>query len=85
MLENARKTITAVLGQLRRGIIGQDAFLHGLLTGVLADGHILIEGVPGLGKTRAVNLLSRVCDVAFKRSFWRWCRTKVSRRTTSWS
>ena len=67
MLESARKTIAAVLEQLERGIIGQDAFLKGLLTGVLADGHILIEGVPGLGKTRAVNLLSRICDVAFKR------------------
>ena len=67
MLENARKTIAAVLDQLRRGIIGQDAFLRGLLTGVLADGHILIEGVPGLGKTRAVNLLSRICRVSFKR------------------
>ena len=53
--------------ELHKGIVGQEELIRGLLVGLLADGHILIEGVPGLGKTRAVNLLARVCDLHFKR------------------
>jgi MoxR-like ATPase len=53
--------------EIGRGIIGQEGLVRGLLLGLLADGHILIEGVPGLGKTRAVNLLARVCQLWFRR------------------
>ncbi len=53
--------LAAVRTELRRGIVGQEAFVEGLLVGLLAGGHVLIEGVPGLGKTRAVNLLARIC------------------------
>ena len=67
MLERARETVAAVQAELRRGIVGQGRFLEGLLCGLLADGHLLIEGVPGLAKTRAVNLLARICHVDFKR------------------
>jgi MoxR-like ATPase len=63
----AGELLAAVLAELRRGILGQDDFLHGLLVGLLANGHVLVEGVPGLAKTRAVNLLAGVCDVTFKR------------------
>jgi MoxR-like ATPase len=63
----AGELLAAILAELRRGILGQDDFLHGLLVGLLANGHVLVEGVPGLAKTRAVNLLARVCDVSFKR------------------
>jgi MoxR-like ATPase len=59
--------ITRVEKEIGKGIIGQEEFVRGLLVGLLANGHVLIEGVPGLGKTRAVNLLSKICDVAFKR------------------
>jgi len=65
--QEAGRLIRAVLDELGRGIVGQDEFLSGLLMGVLADGHVLIEGVPGLGKTRAVNLLARICQTTFKR------------------
>lgn len=47
--------------------MGQESLVDGLILGLLADGHILIEGVPGLAKTRAVNLLANICNVAFKR------------------
>ena len=67
MSTSLRKTIARVKAELHMGIIGQHRFIEGLLIGLLADGHVLIEGVPGLGKTRAVNLLSRICDVSFKR------------------
>lgn len=41
--------------------------IDGLLLALLANGHVLIEGVPGLAKTRAVNLLAQMCKVSFKR------------------
>ncbi len=67
MSDEARATLAAVRAELEKGIIGQDELLRGLLIALAADGHVLIEGVPGLGKTRAVNLLSRICRVSFKR------------------
>jgi len=66
-MKDCAQRLAAVREQLRRGIVGQEDFLDGLLTALLAGGHALIEGVPGLGKTRAVNLLARVCKVSFKR------------------
>jgi len=65
--EDCARRLAAVREQLRRGIVGQEDFLDGLLVALLAGGHALIEGVPGLGKTRAVNLLARICRVHFKR------------------
>jgi MoxR-like ATPase len=65
--DQAAETLAAVRAQMERGIFGQEEFLRGLLVGLLTGGHVLIEGVPGLGKTRAVNLLARVCRVLFKR------------------
>jgi len=65
--EECASQLAAVREQLHRGIVGQDDFLDGLLVALLAGGHVLIEGVPGLGKTRAVNLLARACEVDFKR------------------
>lgn len=53
--------------EFKKGIVGQPAMIDGLLLAVLANGHILIEGVPGLAKTRAVNLLAQMCKVGFKR------------------
>ena len=51
---DAHQMIRAVEREIGRGILGQEGLIRGLLLGLLADGHILIEGVPGLGKTRAV-------------------------------
>ncbi|MEM8930677.1 MAG: MoxR family ATPase [Acidobacteriota bacterium] len=53
--------------ELGQGIIGQEDLLRGLLIGLLADGHVLVEGVPGLGKTRAVHLLARLGHLDFQR------------------
>jgi len=53
--------------QLRRGVLDQEGLIRGLLVALLADGHLLIEGVPGLAKTRAVHLLARACHLDFKR------------------
>lgn len=63
----AANLVKQVREEVHKGIVGQEPLVEGLLLGLLADGHILIEGVPGLAKTRAVNLLSSICSVSFKR------------------
>ena len=63
----AKNLLDSVTKELHRGLIGQDDLVRGLLVALLADGHVLIEGVPGLGKTRAVNLLAKICSLAFQR------------------
>jgi MoxR-like ATPase len=44
---------------INKEIIGQDVLVERMLIGLLADGHILVEGAPGLAKTRAINVLSK--------------------------
>ena len=56
-----------VLSELRGVIVGQEALLRKMLAGLLADGHILLEGVPGLAKTTAVACLARTIRLHFKR------------------
>ncbi|TWT42272.1 ATPase RavA [Phycisphaerae bacterium RAS1] len=56
-----------VLSELRRVIIGQENLLRKMLVGLLADGHMLLEGVPGLAKTTAVTTLARCMALSFKR------------------
>ena len=53
--------------EIHRVIVGQDDLVHGLLLGLLANGHILIEGVPGLAKTTAVSCLASGLHTAFQR------------------
>ena len=48
-------------------IVGQDELINKILIGILADGHILIEGVPGLAKTLTVNTIAKLVDTSFKR------------------
>ena len=53
--------------RLKQQVIGQDALIDGLLTGLLADGHLLLEGPPGVAKTRAVRILAGLIDADFHR------------------
>ena len=48
-----------VLYEVKRVVVGQDAFLERILVAILAQGHLLIEGVPGLAKTLTVNTLAK--------------------------
>ena len=48
-------------------IVGQDELINKILIGILADGHILIEGVPGLAKTLTVNTIAKLVNTSFKR------------------
>lgn len=62
---------TGILGEVRaevrRVIVGQDYLITRLLIGLLTDGHILIEGVPGLAKTLSVKTLADVLQLSFVR------------------
>ena len=59
--------IKAVRQQLRKVIVGQEEVIDLLLTAILADGHILIEGVPGVAKTLMAKMMSRVIEARFNR------------------
>ena len=56
-----------LLTEIRRVIVGQEQLLRKMLVGLLADGHILLEGVPGLAKTTAVACLARAIRTRFQR------------------
>ncbi len=53
--------------EMSRVIVGQKELIHRLLVALLSQGHILLEGVPGLAKTTAIVTLSRICDASFHR------------------
>ncbi|MCC6129982.1 MAG: MoxR family ATPase [Acidobacteria bacterium] len=59
--------ISALLTEIRKVIVGQPVMVERLLIGLLADGHVLLEGVPGLAKTLAVKALARGLEAAFSR------------------
>ncbi len=61
------KKISQLKKELAKAVIGQEQMIEGLLIGLLSEGHILIEGVPGLAKTTTVNALSRALGLDFKR------------------
>jgi len=56
-----------LLTQIRRVIVGQDDLLKKMLVGLLSNGHILLEGVPGLAKTTAVSTLAAAISTRFQR------------------
>ena len=62
-----RTTSEAVLYEIRRVIVGQDAMLERVLVALLAGGHLLLEGVPGLAKTLTIKTLAEVLHGSFKR------------------
>ena len=62
-----RTTSEAVLYEIRRVIVGQDAMLERVLVALLAGGHLLLEGVPGLAKTLTIKTLADVLHGSFKR------------------
>lgn len=56
-----------LLYEVKRVVVGQDHFLERVLVAILAGGHLLVEGVPGLAKTLTVNTLARTMRGSFKR------------------
>jgi len=62
-----RDTYAALRAEIGKVIVGQDEIVEGTLIAVFAGGHVLLEGVPGLGKTLLVRTLGEVLDLAFSR------------------
>jgi len=62
-----RATYSALREEIGKVIVGQDAIVEGTLIALFAGGHVLLEGVPGLGKTLLVRTLSDVLDLSFNR------------------
>jgi MoxR-like ATPase len=65
--EDPRAALEEALYEIKRVIVGQDAMLERLLVSLLAGGHVLLEGVPGLAKTLTVRTLARVLGGTFSR------------------
>ena len=59
--------ITAIKSEVAKVMVGQEALIDALLIGLITDGHILVEGVPGLAKTTAINSLAKALGLDFKR------------------
>ncbi len=59
--------VEAVREQIKKVIVGQDGMVKLILTALLADGHVLIEGVPGVAKTLTAKLVARSLSVQFSR------------------
>src|SRR3954463_5807019 len=65
--EEPRAALEEALYEVKRVIVGQDAMLERLLVALLAGGHVLLEGVPGLAKTLTVKTLAQVLGGTFRR------------------
>ncbi len=63
-LNNAIATIREAVGKV---IVGQEQMVELMIAGILADGHILIEGVPGVAKTLSAKLMAKLIDADFSR------------------
>ena len=66
-LRPATDALRRVLGELNRMLLGRDALHRLVLAGILARGHILLEGLPGLGKTALVKAIGDIKQLQFKR------------------
>src|SRR5580704_6012819 len=64
-LADLQRAVDDLKGEIGKVIVGQEQMIELLLAGILAEGHILIEGVPGVAKTLTAKLLSRVISVGF--------------------
>ena len=67
LVQEKSEFVRALLSELDKVIVGQRYMLERMLIGLLANGHILLEGVPGLAKTLAVTVLSKAIDADFRR------------------
>ena len=65
--EAVASTMERILFEVKKVVVGQDHFLERVLVAILAQGHLLVEGVPGLAKTLTVKTLARTIRGSFKR------------------
>ena len=59
--------VDRMMAEVGRVVVGQKEMLEGILMGLLTGGHVLLEGVPGLGKTLLVKSIAKTLGLEFKR------------------
>jgi MoxR-like ATPase len=67
LVQEKSSFVRSLFAEMDKVIVGQKYMLERLLIGLLSNGHILLEGVPGLAKTMSVTILSRAIDASFRR------------------
>lgn len=65
--EDLRQHLKKTLEVARQTVFGQDEMLEAILAALVCQGHVLIEGMPGLGKTLSVSTIAKLCELTFKR------------------
>jgi MoxR-like ATPase len=66
-IKEAKSLISSCVKEISKRVMGQEDIIRGLLMGILAEGHVLLEGVPGLAKTLLVRTMAEVMDGTFRR------------------
>lgn len=66
-IEKQSAFVTNIMSGMEQAIVGQKHLVESLLLGLLSDGHVLLEGVPGLAKTKAIKTLASLIDAQFSR------------------
>ena len=59
--------LNEVMDECKKVLYGQDDLIKGILSALVCKGHILVEGMPGLGKTLSISLLGKLCELKFQR------------------
>ncbi len=62
-----QEKVHSVVRQAKTIVFGQDELLESIVAALVCEGHLLIEGLPGLGKTLSVSVMSKICDLQFQR------------------
>src|SRR4051812_47172387 len=65
--EKFRSDVASLRAQVGRVIVGQQGIVDGVLTALFCSGHVLLEGVPGVGKTLLIRTLARTLNLSFSR------------------
>ena len=63
----AREILEKCKAEMAKRIVGQDNIINSIFTALITDGHILLEGVPGLAKTLAIKTFAEISGLEFKR------------------
>ena len=66
-VQEARQWVEPLVSEVSKVVVGQKKLVHRLLTGLLCNGHVLLEGVPGLAKTLTVRTLASCIRTGFQR------------------
>lgn len=66
-MSELRERINTVVNEAKTLVFGQDDMLEAIMAALVCEGHLLIEGLPGLGKTLSVSIMSKLCNLDFKR------------------